>query len=566
MAESKTTQKKSTSNLSQEELIKNEIERLHERGSKDWQTLLRQVNKSYTKVELNLLQLTMDYYADKCREMYVEAGAGSGKSTGIARRIQRVAMELPRSANMLVGETYQQILTRTLPTTIHGLERLGLFQNLHFFVGRRPPASWNFPLPYKPPLRWEKVIYFWTGAVYNLVSQDIQGDGKSLNSDTLIADEATQLDKKKLDTDQRPRVRGSNHELFNGNGLYLNELYASTTAVTETGFWFEEMEERITQRREDILEKIKRAQTKEEVKALKQSLNEMLFIKATWEVNKKNLPENYITRARESSLDEMLFNAEYLSIRPQRIKGGFYSLLDTEKHLYTSYDYSYYDEPGKAPSCQGDSDLVKGQPLILGIDWGAVINCLTVNQHLKSLNEYRTLKSMYVLGDRQEIQDDLFAKFHAYYLPHQATNRELFLFYDNQGNIATGITKETRAQRAAQQLRSLGWQPRLMTVGGRNENHELNYLTWSYLLRGHPNMPAYRMNKSNCKELYISMRNARTRQDAYGIHKDKSSEKSSVTPRQHATDLSDANDKPIIAMFANVVNSRSSHLPGLRIS
>lgn len=515
---------------------------------------------------MNLLQVSMDYFADKCREMYVEAGAGSGKSTGIARRIQRIVMELPRSANMLVGETYQQILTRTLPTTIHGLETLGLFQNLHFFVGRRPPASWNFPMPYKPPLKWDKVIYFWTGAVYNLVSQDIQGDGKSLNSDSLIADEATQLDKKKLDTDQRPRVRGSNHKIFDGTPLYLNELYTSTTAVTDTGIWYEEMEERINQRREDIVEKMKRSHDKDEIKKLKASMNEMLFIKATWEVNRKNLPANYIQRAKESSLDEMLFKAEYLSIRPQRIKGGFYSLLDAEVHMYTSYDYDYYDGVGKAPSCLGDSDLVRGQPLILGIDWGAVINCLTVNQHLKSINEYRTIKSMFVLGDNQEIQDDLFTKFHNYYQPHQASNKELYLFYDNQGNVATGITKETRAQRAAQQLRALGWQPRLMTIGGRNENHELNYLTWSYLLRGHPQLPRYRMNKGNCKELYVSMRNARTKQDRYGIHKDKSSERSSLVPRQHATDLSDANDKPILGLFSSIVNTSGGYSPGLRIS
>lgn len=569
--------------LSVDEQIKAEIKRLHDKGSSDWQRLDAQIRANPRKIQLNRLQLLIDSIADiqgaagklvspiiPGFQTYVEAGAGVGKSTSVGRRLQRLIMEMPRGSFMMVGETYQQILTRTLPTSIHALEMLGIYQNLHYFVGRKPPASWKFPMPYKPPLKHDKAISFWTGACVNLVSQDIQGDGKSLNSDALIADEATQLNKKALDVDQRPRVRGSEYKLFEKSLLFLSELYVSTTAITEDGFWYEEMEEKIKEKRTELERALRRGGfTNAERLELERQMLEQIFLKATWKVNAHNLPPNYLDKAKASSLDVMQFNAEYLGIRPQRVKGGFYSLFSQERHCYTDFDYNYYVGIGKVPDCRGDKDLTKGVPLILGVDWGAVINCLTVNQHLlHPINEYRTLKSMYVLGDEQMIQDDLFIMFDKYYAEHKATNPIVFLYYDNQGNIQTGITKQTRAEKAAAQLRALGWQPRLMTIGGKNERHDMTYLTWSYLLKGgHPRLPVYRMNKANCRELVISMRNAKTKPGIAGsIHKDKSSESSEVIARQHATDLSDANDKAVIGLFSAIVSGNSGNSSvGLRM-
>lgn len=568
--------------LSQEELIKSEIERLHKKGGADWESLDAQVRANPKRIEFNRLQVMIDAVADVQGEAgkkldpiipgfqtYVEAGAGAGKSTAMGRRIQRLVMEMPRGSFMLVGETYQQILTRTLPTTIHGLEALGIYQNLHYFVGRKPPSSWKFPMAYKPPMKADKAIFFWTGAVINLVSQDVQGDGKSLNSDALLADEATQLNKKTLDIDQRPRVRGSEYKEFEKQKLFLSELYLSTTAITEEGFWYEEMEEKIKENRLELERKLKTYRYSEADRLeLERQMLEQVFLKATWKVNAKNLPPNYLDKAKQSALDAMQFNAEYLGIRPQRVKGGFYSLFSQERHCYTDFDYSYYVEVGAKPDCRGDRDLTRGVPLILGIDWGGVINCLTVNQNLQSINEYRTLKSMYVLGDEQMIQDDLFIMFDSYYAHHKESNKQLFLYYDNQGNQGTGISKQTRAEKAAAQLRTLGWQPRLMTIGGRNERHDMTHLTWTYLLKGgHPRLPTYRMNKANCKELSISMRNAKTKPGPNGgIKKDKASEGSDVIARQHATDLSDANDKPIIGLFSSIVaGSGGGSSVGLRM-
>lgn len=525
---------------SQISLIKQEIQKLHDKGSGDWQSLNKQVLNNFRPIRYNPLQLTMELAADMCQELVVEAGRGAGKSTGIGARMRRVARELPRSNNILIGSTYQQILTRTLPSTIYSLEMQGLFQGLHFFVGRRPPASWKWPQPYQPPSKYDKCIYFYTGAVYNMISQDVTGDGRGLNADTAIADEAALLSKDKLDSDTRPTIRGSNLRRFQGHPLFLSELYCSTTPLTQEGKWFVDKEEEAFRSRQ------------------------VKFLKATCVVNQHNLPADYLEKAKRGSIP-WIYHAEYLNVRPRFVKDGFYNLLDEDLHCYNDFDYTFYQHPGQESDCRGDSDLVPGLPLVLGVDWGAAINCMTISQHLVSDKEFRVLKSMYVLGDNQEIQDDLLRKFHYYYQYHD--QKTIYLHYDATGNLRTGNTRSTRAEQARQLLTNLGWHVQLMTNYNTNPQHELKYMLWQRILREDDHrVPRFRMNRSNCRDLFVSMRNAQTRQGRNGeVKKDKSSEGSKKIDRQHATDLSDAMDQPIFNLFRQFLHGNTEQLPQVRV-
>lgn len=57
------------------------------------------------------------------------------------------------------------------------------------------------------------------------------------------------------------------------------------------------------------------------------------------------------------------------------------------------------------------------------MDWGSVINSLVVCQ--STSEEFRALKSMYVLGEDKKMQDDLADDFCAYYAAH--TNKVCYL-------------------------------------------------------------------------------------------------------------------------------------------
>ena len=443
---------------------------------------------------------------------------------------------MPRGNGMFIVPTYKAGLTQIFPSLVKGLEGQGFYKDLHYFIGRKPPKSWKWPEPYQPPKKYDNYIIFWNGCGINLISHDKKDDGRGLNTDFEIGDESALLDKKKLDANTLPTLRGSNKRAFKDVGLWCSRLHATSMPLTQQGQWFLDMEE-----------------------ACKKEPQKIHFLAADCRFNMENLHPDYIENARTTTL-KWIFEAEYLNIKPRQIKGGFYPLLSEDKHTYDDFDYTYYDKMGLEEDCRGDADLVASQPFILGVDWGAAINCLVTNQNID--NELRALKSMYVLGDNQEVQSDLFAKFIRYYRHHKT--KTIYMYYDNTGNNDTGLDKYNRAQLAQKQLRAAGWTVYLRTIGGRNPSHNSKHTLWNLILQEKDSrFPKFRMNKTNCKELWISMFNATAKAGKNGeVHKDKSSERSTIIPRQHATDLSDAEDHVIYGMFKDILSGFGRSLPG----
>jgi hypothetical protein len=530
--------------------VRQEIARLHERGKGDWQGLSKQVLKNFKPLQYNLPQIIAAKIANQKRPivegkvqplwMFLEWGRGTGKTTYLGHHTRQLTHEMPRSNGMFIGPTYQKILTQIMPSMIQGLEMQGLFQNLHYFIGRYPPKSWKWPMPYQPPKRPGKYVFFYTGAGFNLISHDVTGDGRGLNTDWEVGDESALLDKSKLDENTSPTRRGSNKAVFQKSNLFVSRMHVSSTPLTAKGRWFTEMEE-----------------------AAMMSPEKIKFISADCRFNKENLSDTYLEDAKEGTLP-WVYDAEYLNIRPKQVKDGFYPLLDEDVHTYDGFDYNHYHQVGQSVDCRGDGDLRAGLPLILGVDWGATINCLVVNQHYD--RELRALKSMFVLGDEKKIQDDLFDDFHNYYKFHKT--KTIYLWYDNTGNNQTGITRRTRAQTAKKQLESLGWTVILMTVGGRNPQYGLKQTLWNAILKeSNSRLPVYRVNRSNCRDLWISMFNAQAKKSRTGvIEKDKGSERrDNSVKRQHATDLSDAMDTVVYGMFKHLLHNLDSSLPGLHI-
>jgi hypothetical protein len=529
---------------SNDELLKDAIADLHTRSSSNFQQLLRQAEKRKRHIQLNIPQAVAAL--STARVLGLEWGRGTGKTTMLAQRVTENVTKMPRSTGLFIGPSYKSILTHILPSLVHGLELFGLYKDLHYFVGEQPPRSWrkNWGRAYEPPKRHEYYLTFWNGTGMHLISHDLTDDGRGLNTDWAIGDEAALLDPNKLQANTNATLRGTKRSAFDRCTRFGSQMYTSSTPLTPEGTWFLEYEEKAMNNPKEIN-----------------------FMSATCEYNLHNLREGYLKEAEQDAYAQWVFLAEYKNVRPKFAKDAFYPLLDADIHLYTSYDYTHYSKLNQAVDCRGDADLVKGMPLIIAMDFGAAINCLTVNQYLRSINEYRTLKSMFVLGMNKQTQDDLMQNMHEYYKHHQASCDMIHLYYDRTGNHRTGITRRTRAQQAAAYLRSKGWKVQLLTKSMNNPDHEKKYILWNRILKEDDHrLPRYRMNKENCKELYISMRHAKTQQGRSGIQKDKRSEKSSKIPRQHSTDLSDANDLAIFDLFYHLLDSHGAILPDLRVT
>ena len=83
-------------------------------------------------VNLHIPQLVFDLAPQP--KKYLEAGRGWGKSTILGKKMRDFVVNLPRTTIALVGVTYSQILSKTLPSTIEGLEMFGCIIGIKIYI------------------------------------------------------------------------------------------------------------------------------------------------------------------------------------------------------------------------------------------------------------------------------------------------------------------------------------------------------------------------------------------------------------------------------------------------
>lgn len=146
-------------------------------------------------------------------------GRGTGKSTVNADIAEACVHEMPRSRGFIVGATYMQILTLELPPMIAHWERLGYYQNVHYFIGVKPPRAWRkqWPSAYHMPQRTDNLIWWYNGSVIQLISFDRKDTGSRGGSfDWGLGIEAALLPKPRLDRELLPTLRPT-HYTFKHN-------------------------------------------------------------------------------------------------------------------------------------------------------------------------------------------------------------------------------------------------------------------------------------------------------------------------------------------------------------
>lgn len=531
--------------MTTDQLIQEQIARLHARDSGDWQSLMRQVDNAYQKIPYNLAQtfaLAIGDHLPTVKNVDLEWGRGTGKTTLLSAFVRRIMKDLERGSFQWEVPTYQKFLTEIIPAFIHGLEMQGLHKDLHYFIGRRPPAKWNWPEPYKPPARYDNFIIFYNGFGINLLSQDNAGAGRGLSTDGRIVSEAVMLNKRKLDEESGPSIRGSNVRALGGKRFFDFRIMESSTPLTESGAWFIE--------RENLA-------LADPAKHRFLKANCVENIKLGW------LKPDYLVEGKRTTTDVVTFEAEYLNIRPRLNRGGFYALLDQERHTYTNYDYNRHytpDKIGVKPDSRGDWDCVPGSPLMVGMDFGTAINSIVVGQHIG--DEFRVLKNFFVKGSEGMVQDDACAMLCEYYEHHGC--KEIRFFHDASGGFGTGHTKVSRGVQAANYFQSRGWKVIRLSFQGTNPRHAEKYRLWEVILsEKNTRLPKFRINMSNAKETFISMARAQIRKSERGeIKKWKGQERINNPNREFATDLSDALDYLVFTVFNQLSRDFGAPLPG----
>lgn len=489
----------------------------------------------FKEVVLNIAQLAAVVAVTvlKQSKIFLEWGRGTGKSFILAFFMREMVIQMPGASFALVGSTYQQILARTLPSTKEGLEILGLYEGYDYVVGKNG-AKLGFKPPIQSPNKWENVIHFSNGSIFQLVSLDNPNSGRGLNAYGVIGDEATLFDHTKLFNNVLTTNR-SKKARFKNATLLGAEIYASSTARTSRGKWFTDAE-----------------------KLAEQEPEKYAFIKANAFINPHIRPE-WFEEMRKNAPSEADYKAEILNIRPSEILNGFYPQFSIKKHCYTKTNYEYLegitaDYTAASFNCDQDNDIEHTKPLILSIDWGVFLSA-SVQQKLP--NEHRSLKCFWMNQPKDE--EDLINEFCDYYetLPYKV----VYLYYGHDGNARVRKqSRETYGDAIAKHLRKRGWRVIDKSKGRPVARHNDKFILINTLLKcSSSKYPELTFNEPNNTDLITSIERAEAKDGKNGIEKVKKDERNAAMKQQHTTHLSDAWDIPVYDIYKDFLKHHKEH-------
>lgn len=552
------------------------------------------------------------------KEVCVE-GRGTGKSFDIGFTMDKLIRMMPRAVIALTGKTYGQLLTRTLPSSLKLLGLMGYQKDVHYVIGRKPPSG--FVDSYETLNKFDNVISFCNGTRFAMISQSEPGSGRGANTDYEIVDEALLLDREQYNNEVTPTNRG-NREFFGKLPFHHGFKYSTSMPVNKEGRWvleyadyyyrerglrIFEMWNRVVMAQVELLPLVdewKQTGNRELVSEFRRQWNEMvrlkkqitpfvsrdgvLFTLSNAFDNLTMLGFDYILK-NQKQLPLLVFMTEIMNLYYDKVEDCFYSLQEKKHVYYNTLDAERLGgsaavvEAGLAArgtggsaasplySCAMDRDCDSTAPLELSFDWGSSICVMCVwqprhwdfVQGCASEQVCQTLINEFFVkpdGSDRLLIEELLGKFCQYYERHSC--RELVFFKDKYGDHKNPnvLNSMTFNEMALDYLRRFGWTVQVVEHRGMEPPQSDKYLLWGVILgEQDANFPRFRVNGDKCKYALISMNNARVKQVAGKLEKDKSSERknSGVLPEE-ATHFSDAVDKLVWTKFSSLLRRSSS--------
>lgn len=553
-------------------------------------TKIKPLHLNVPQALTNMVQATKSYHV---------WGRGTGKTTGVlAPWYLRNMQQMPRGQHGVIGRTYQQLLTRTLPPVFQMWERMGYKQGEHFIFGKEPSdvwkKRWNWEPPFTKPLKSEYTIYWYNGAINVMISQDRPGSANGISLDSLGGDEAKLLIKERLDEEVIPALRG-NRSVFGHLPCYRSECYTTDMPTTPKAKWILDMAEQMDQEQIDLILHLqimlelrrkawRQANSNEKhkierrIKTLEKELNKMrmprkigpdewkysvYYSTASAADNKDVLGPEYLSDMRRI-LSDVKYRTSILNEQLMKVEEGFYGNLDPDVHGTDWFNYHYLDtftDDIHNPKLQEldsrqDEGYIASRPLDIAFDYGDKINCAVVGQEVK--DEYRFLKSFYVL--HPELVDAVVTQFCKYY-QHYPT-KVVNYYYDHTAMPGSGVTDFNYYQRVIEAFKRNGWHVNDIYTG-QAPPHEVKFEFINLMLReAEEDLPKLRYSRTHCAQWELSALNAGLKQTPRGFRKDKSPERDKNVKPEEATHLSDAGDT-LLFRFHNRIDDSSTYIPAV---
>lgn len=515
----------------------------------------------------------LEYMYTGAHTSVITGGRRLGKSHGFAAPfVLRNTQSMPRSTQGVVGNTYQQLLARTLPGTLQALEHQGYKRDLHFYLGHRPPKNSNFAKPIIDPPSYEHTMIWYNGTIWRLISQDRSGTSNSLTLDGILMDEAKFLNFQKLKEETFP-ANGGFKGHFGHIPWHHSMLIISDMPTTKAGSWFLTYKDKMDpelieaihgliyerwelQQRMKINPKPWHKKYLREIDIALAKLRSVAVYYREWSSieNLLLLGERYIKQMKRD-LPPLVFQTSILCKKLNNQRDNFYSALQESIHYYDAFDNSYldgldYNYQDKDDNCLQDGDLDREKPISIAFDYNANINWLVAGQ--RNGVKMQTLKSFYVKYERKI--RELVQDFCNYYRHHN--NKTVIYYYDNTAlgtNYAVG--DDDFAAVICSEFERLHWSVEKIHLGNpvpHRDKHRMIHLA----LKGQKYLfPMF--NKPNNEALLLALENTGVKITSKGFQKDKSGEKLGESEEdllEHRTDGTDAWDTLFIGMNKFPVN------------
>jgi hypothetical protein len=555
-------------------------------------------------VHLNKPQL-LSVFHNAPSEVNIE-GRGTGKSYKIGWEIKQIITTMPRSVTAITGRTFGQIYTRTLPSSLKFLERLGYQKDKDYVIGTKPPSQWI--KPYETITKFDNFISFSNGTGFLLLSQEREGSARGPNIDREVVDEAITIHKERYDQEVSPANRG-NEDHFGRLSKYPvpqhhGFRYVSSMPYSQDQKWLLDYGNYYQEERGififDIWNRIVKMQVQlieasqsndqalfkniwNEIVRLKKQITPfvsksgVLFVLANAFDNIQNLGFSYITREYQKQ-SMLTFLIEILNWIIDKVEDCYYH-IESQKHIYyDAYDDDFirtiaadseYDINTMNPSdCRYDLDCLPSKPLEVVPDWGAKINLFSVGQERNFnfvtkivepcdcfINEFFNKPQ----ETNKVMITDLVEQFCNYYKNHPT--KQVVYFRDKYGDNRNPNVKNSLSynNQAIAEFKTKGWTVIPKSHPGMEPPQHDKYLLWMNILKAEdPRFPKVIFNGRNCKYTIVSMNNTKVIERNGKFEKDKSSERKAKILPEEATHFSDAADKRIWSKYGKLLYTRSS--------
>ena len=487
-------------------------------------------------------------------KLYADWGRGTGKTAFVTTpRILTCAGEMPGETASLSHKSFVALFQNVIPTILatlnqeitlpDGTKRPMLREGLDYVVGLKDLPR-HFTRPRFPLLYPERTIVFANGFNVQAVSTDRPDSiaGRSLVH--AFFEEMKYSDGEKVRSRIIPAIRTS--RLGSGSDAHRSHLHGGITGVSDIGRmtigednWFTDYEKDVDpQLIEDIvnlaliLDKARQKGNTAKVEKYAPLLSQMrkravYYLRASTFANRDVLGFDYF-RTQFDSLSESEFLSSICSVLDRNRENLFFELWDESRHTYSDgYKYSMLDKLNLVDTFHFDASYLKhydpSRRILIGFDPGNFASMVAA-QEVKSENTLRIHKEFFVYPP--DDLPDMARQFNTYF-GEAARNKNIDLYYDRAGNKKNiRRENETDARELAAELRKLGWNVELKSIGQRTIFYYEHYRLWKRLLaENEKKVPRIRIDANECPHLVSAMYCCKKIPGSTPIELDKSPEK-----------------------------------------